>query len=490
MSWDQFLATCEEDLRAGRTDRVVKRLQSLNTAKIPRSFASPIASLCHRTEQISQGLRILGPIVLADRKLKSATPVEITEYSALLRRYGAVREALKKLKTVDPTVVPQSLLYQAFCHFNLWQYEEAITCLEKYLKLPLAPYALSVAKVNLLSALIVLKRSKEAFALADEEVRLNQEKGYTRLLANCLEMRAQIHADQGSLPQARESLEQAAGILAQGNLPDSSFVKKWLAILEARETKSVDPLVAFRQDALVHRHWEGVREADLYILKINFDAEAFDYLYCGTPHEGYRRRMAGEIGHECTREELFMGSGKGYSIDLETGEVVGLESLIAGGKFHRAISALLKDFYRPPNIGALFSDIFPDEFFDIHSSPLRVHQIMRRVRRWAEAAKAPLEVTGHKGLYSLKLGGGIQVRIPVERPVAAWEEAHLARLEKHFGNGRFNPRAVREALGLSLDQAKRLTKWGVENGILSRHGSGPATSYEIIGKEDMELKAA
>lgn len=484
--WQTYLRARDAELTAGQVSGAVKQLARLNLARIPREFKVELAALCHRAGMNAMGLRLLGPLVRAEKNMAnlSATPAELTEYAGLLRRSGAIREALKLLQAVDARAVPRSLLYQTFCLFNLWRYDEALACLDRYLQFDLNPYALAVARVNRLAALVILGRTDDALALADVCVRTHAELAYHRLLGNSLELRAQIYVEQHDHARARLDLARAHELTERSGLVDSIFVQKLQAIMDAYDGHSVEPLRVFRQHALAHRHWESVREADLYILTHAFDPALYDYLYFGTPHSGYRQRLERKTGHACTRSSYLLGSPEAPRLDLASGALSAHEPLTPGGKIHRLLVTLLQDFYSPPNVGAAFSAIFPNEYFDINSSPKRVHQIMRRARRWAEAEKIPLAIHCRTGLYTLQVNGALSFDVPARLQNQDRNGFYLDSLKQQFGGARFSAQAVRRRLGLSPDQCKRLLRWAVHENLLEKRFAGPATEYRVLSHKD------
>ena len=94
--FETLVRECDAEIRAGRPQLAVQKLSHLGTSRIPREWRTPIAKLCRRTGLYNLGLRLLARIVCGPNS--QATAAEITEYSALLLRSGAVEEALEKLE--------------------------------------------------------------------------------------------------------------------------------------------------------------------------------------------------------------------------------------------------------------------------------------------------------------------------------------------------------------------------------------------------------
>jgi hypothetical protein len=165
---------------------------------------------------------------------------------------------------------------------------------------------------------------------------------------------------------------------------------------------------------------------------------------------------------------------------LNSGTLDGKEILDAGGVVHRALVTLSRDLYRPAQIGTLFGSLFPGEHFNVISSPVRVHQILWRMRGWTRKTALPLEVREDRGFFSLHFGAPLCLLLSPDRRPVDRKGALLKELDSIFGRGaEFSPKEAREKLALSRATFQRLTAWGVERGLLERVGHGSAVLYRI-----------
>lgn len=236
-----------------------------------------------------------------------ASPAELAEYAVLLQKFGAPVEALKILSRVDKNQAPQAFPYEAFCHFPRWEFDLALKALESYISLIPDGYQNLVGRVNLASALLGAGRMTEASELLDENILLCQKYQHSRLEANCLEMRVQVHIRLGEFIAARKSLEKAEQLIPGKDTWDQLFVQKWKAILQSLSENEPFSIMKFRQEAIRREHWETVRETDLYLLKVKFNKKAFQHLVFGTPYKGYRERIYSENWLRCRRVILPSG---------------------------------------------------------------------------------------------------------------------------------------------------------------------------------------
>ncbi len=244
--------------------------------------------------------------------------------------------------------------------------------------------------MNLAAALIGTQSLREARGLLDENIALAASAGHQRLEGNCLELRAQVHIQQARFSEARADLDRAALIFTGEQTIDQLFVRKWQAIIEGLSSGSSEAISRFQREAEERQHWESVREADLYQVKVKFNHEHFLRLYVGTPYESYRQRIERELGRVPAEDSYRFGRAEGDALDLRTGRITSENALNPGKKIHQLFELLSRDLYRPIRLGGIFTELFQGECFDIFSSPSRVHQLIRRARRWLEETETPL----------------------------------------------------------------------------------------------------
>lgn len=467
-NWGELLQLCENDIRRGRADRIRQHLAGLNLREIPRKFRLPLANLCRRSSLLVLGLKILTPIVRGER---DASAEEKAEYAVLLQRSGSVREALTLLGELRGR--PEILLFTAFCHFNLWDYAEAVPVLEAYLQTDLPEYSKLVGHVNLAAALIVVGRFDEADDLLTANLGTARDLSASRLEGNCHELRAQIAIERGSREEASMSLEKASVLLRSEQTLDRLFIEKWRAVLAGTS----EALLAFRSRAQEFGDSESVRETDLALVRSNFDHERFQHLYFGSPLAGYRRRILDRIGREPVESEYRYGIG-GRCFDLATGEGVG--DLNTGKKIHQVFAVLLRDFYKPLSVNALFAELFRHEHFDVNSSPSRVHQLLRRSRAWLREAEVDASIEEANGQYRLIAGPSVSFRINVDLGDLEPRTPLLAKLRAVRSTETwFSARDACESLGLSATSGRRLLQWGLETGRLEKQGASTKTVYRF-----------
>jgi tetratricopeptide (TPR) repeat protein len=476
---DELVAECDLLIKAGKISSVISLISRLNLAQVPRSSCQSLAKICRRVGMVSQGLRLLQPIIRHQKEqIKIATAGEICEYSVLLSRNGSIQEALNLLTGVNARETPEASLYLAYCHISNWDYSKAIGLLQGFLNSDADSYSKLIARVNLISAHLAVSQLDEAFDLLAETIPMAEQSDASRLVGNCLELRGRVHLHRGDFSNSRMDLNQALEIFGTSQSYDRLFIHKWQAVISAFEESSVEPLIRFRQEALLGKQWESVREADLFTIKIQFDQKLLDHLTYGTPMASYRQRIHTEVGGNPSEAYLFGNAGP--CLDLTTGKINGIQDFNPGKKIHQVIAALIKDFYVPRNMGTLFSELYPNEYFDINSSPLRVRQLLRRTRQWLSENGLPASIEQKKGSYKFLIHGSFGIRIQLESPAILSSSVHWQQLKAVFSMGSpFTAKQACEKLNWPRSSFLLLAEWALATGELLKSGTGRSTVYHI-----------
>lgn len=480
----QIVTQCDQLIKSGQITEAIQLIKTLNMAEVPRKLRLELAYICRRVGLIGHGLRILHSVIRnGNTSFDSPTDSEKCEYAVLLVRNASVEEASTLLEKVNVTNAPQAWLYKSFCHIAHWEYSTAVGYLENFLKADPEPYMKLVAQVNLASSLIVTSRLDEAAELLRETLLMAEKAQALRLAGNCYELWGQLHFWRHDYSNARKALQKAIEILSSSPGYDMLLIHKTQAIISALESRSLEPLIKFRKEAFERKHWESVRESDLFSLKVQFDQDRLDHLIYGTPFAPYRHRIQEIAGREPSAEYI-LGNSNSRCLDLQTGLVDNSESLSPGKKIHQVIASLVRDFYSPRNIGSLFSELYPGEYFDIQSSPGRIRQLMLRTRQWLQENQIPASIEQSDGTYSLALHGDFGIRMSLQKFSLDSFELKWKELQKTFsGSESFTAAKACEKLSCSRTSFRRLVDWALEKGFLEKSGSGPSTSYRILGPQ-------
>lgn len=483
----RLVGECDEQIKAGRVGEAVKRLTGLNTARVPREWRHPLANLCRRVGLISTGLKLLFHVVYPERAKVAEPPptsAELAEYGVLLHRFGSLRESVAILKRANPGEAPETLLFQAFCHFNRWEYATAVPLLENYVAHQSAPYQKFIGEVNLSAALVWSEQWPRALEVVSRNIETAHANGYGRLEGNSYELRAQIHIYKRDFAKARADLEASGRLLGTSTVVDSLFVKKWQTILEALESRDPSKLSLLKGESLARRDGETAREADRFRLLISFDRTVFENLIYGTPYPEFRKMICRQLRQQPPTDVHLIGKPGGIVFDVESGRLSceQVEPLKPGGKCHKMLELLSRDFYQPTRLGGVFAELFPGEYFDVFSSPGRVHQVLFRTRAWAKENSLPIEIKEANGFYSIEVGDGFALRVPYERHDVSGPALQWQKLGSLLGGAReFTAKEAREKLGLPRTTFQRLIAWAESERKIERVGEYNSTIYRLAG---------
>lgn len=481
ISYPQMIQECDAGIRAGQVSAVKDRLAAVNSAQVPREHRLPLANLCRRVAMNEMAMRLLAPVINEAREGlgEPASQGELAEYAVLLQRFGVIDESLKILKGISHLDVPETLLFQAFCHFNRWEYFESVPLLQSYVPKQTDPYKKLIGEVNLAAALTTTVVFDEALPLLASIIERCDRDGHRRLQANAFEIRSQIHLSLHDYDAAEADLRAAHAILAGDGTVAELSTLKWRAVLDACRTGKVAGLREFRARAVEFGDWEAVRHSDLNLLRFEFSEELFNYHLFGSPWQGYREIAQRNLGRVISSDRFDYGPG-GRVIDVAAAKLDGDEAFPPGSKLHRALATLVRDFYRPVPVGVMFNALFPGEYYDVFSSPNRVHQVLFRLRKWAGDHGLGFEIDHSKDGYQLRMIEPLILRVPYEKKDPDSNKELLRQLHRlELRDTLFSAQECAAALKLSLPAARKFLSWAVGQDAIQKTGAGSGTRYQL-----------
>lgn len=477
-------------IRDGRGGEARAALKKLKEKKIPRPDAAAFASLAWRADLPALGVRALNAIVRPDRKNPVVASVaEKAEYAQCLIRLGAVEEAAKLLEGLPAESCPQVLLYLASARISQWEYAEAIPLLSRYTRAAgLTKYQRLVGMTNLAAALVYERQHDRATPLLHNLVYETSVKRFSLLFGVSLELSAQNFALQRKFAEMERCLDKARESLEKAEIVEDFFVRKWKAmgamLREGHSVRSRNELEAVREEARKRRHWETLRQCDQIEAMVKRDEELLRRVYFGTPYRAFRERLLADFESKVAIPPEYVWaihpSGEGKPHDLLRGKPVGRrEGLKPGQLFHRLLSALCLDFYRPIRLAALHFRLYPGEIYNPVTSPFRVYEAVKRLRQWMETCSLPLAIEEEEGTYQLVATAPCRLVLPGREVVEHRHGPALERLRKAFGEQPFSIHEACRVLELPLRTAHRLVKDSTDEGKLERVGRSRSTRYKF-----------
>lgn len=472
--------------RPGLARQLIKKIPA---HRVPRHQALTLAIFARRLGMLNQALRILQPIVRAEKLIdRNPTKDELLAYAMTLSLLGVKSGAERIFDSIDKKDNPEAVLRHAFHLSTQWNYARAKALLERYLGFKqINSHQAIIAKVNIVAGEIALRRFDEALGMIDGL--LNQLTGdkYQLLRGNVLELKGQAEFHSGRIRSALKSLEDSLSILKNFGGRYLIYAEKWKLLsrlkLDPENSSHQTQFNQIRASAQSVGDWESLRDCDLQWSLIAQDRELFNRVYFGSPLRGYRQSILKSApGFSPLPEAYWLTEGDQkptHWLDLETAMTTNGPGLPPGSQSHNLLIFLSSDFYNPKSLGELFELLFPEEYYDPVNSPNRVHQALHKLRGQIKMAEIPLEVLSKKNRFSLKPHEGFGIKLKKIRRALTREEALLYRLKDEFGLNRFNRSQIKAHCGVSDSSADKMIRWGRSKGVLSTLGRGKGTTYSF-----------
>lgn len=479
----------EDLIRRGQFAEVERQFNSLQLNKIVRSEACAMATIARRINRPRLVLRILGPIVRTEEQLsRPPSASEKMEYADALRRLGAVEEAHQILSEIDSVENPQVFLHRAFCNFNQWRYAESIPLLNQYISsLEVNSYPYLVAQVNLAAAIVFEERIEEAHHLLQYLRTQTQVQNHVLLNAHSLELSAQVCLLENNWKMAAQHLEAAAPILRKAGKFQHLLLRKWQAVTDSLQAQQISPKLrnVLKMAQRIH-HWETWRDCEYQMIRISHDPQMTQNLYFGTPFQSFRRRIQKIMAADFSWPDDFVWTQNQKPtiiLDVASGRFHGKggpEALRPAGTLHRLLISLSEDLYVPQSTLSLFSKMFPGELINPITSANRVHQVVKRLRKWMEPFHQSFEIEEVAGGYRFRLIGASGLRVSlhtvnVQSQVLIWNQFREA-----CGRASFPLSEFARVLGISNSKAQGLVRWALQQKLIQKKGQSSATIYEWV----------
>lgn len=492
----ELLARLEELVRQGKGNLVRTELKRLRRSEIPREFFYQFSEVARRIDEPLLALQIMKPIIRAEIEL-SIPPnnKEKVAYATALITIGAYEEALEILSEVNSKNEPETLLYRAFAYFGQWKYAEAIPYLIRFINSEkITDYRRLVVKVNLLACYISADNSELALNLARELLEVTHKNSHWLLHGNTRELLAQLYIFSGQFAKAQIELDAAEKALSESQGMYLVFVKKWQLIVELLTNKdeTIDAKVAMvRKSALANRHWETLREIDLFVALVEGNFEKMNEVLFGTPFTGYRKRAEKILGREIKlSNEISRSWGRDpemrFSLmdskveDLRTGKIINLRIPKSIFNFLTAIS---RDFYKPSSLGQVFSQVYPGEYFDPNYSPKKINNLVLRSRKIFKRHNLALRIEVLNQQYSLRISDKIDLRLRRISSLNHQKRADLSMLHGHFGVDSFSAQSAAKVLGLSKRTVHKLIEEEIKKSKIIKSGKGRSILYRFTNSK-------
>lgn len=498
---EKLLSRLEDLIRQGKNNLVQTELKKIVKSKVPRELAYRFAEIARRSNMPLMALQVMNPIIRSEVQL--AIPVSDKEkitYATALTSISACEEALEILNEVNYKKEPQVLLYKAFAYFAQWKYEEAIPSLNRFIHSDnITDYQRVVGKVNLLASYIASNKTKDAFDLAKEILKITKQNNHKLLHGNTRELLAQLYIFSGEYKKARIELEEAQKSLTDSDSIYLTFVHKWQLILDLLTSKPSSQLqeriTMVRKSALRQKHWETLREIDFFSALAQKNESEIIQVLSGTPFKGYIQRAESLLGKPIslptetsrTRDknaEWIFNLFESRLINRKSGKIIKMRIPKTLFQF---LVALSKDYYRPLSLGLVFSQVYPEEHFNPIHSKKKIDNLVLRSRKLFQEFRIPIRVEVDQHQYSLRLNTGIELRLRNIKRKNLYQRADISNLHSAFKDKNFSAQQASEVLSLSKRSTHTLLSEAIKKSIIIRLGQGSAIRYRFSNKRTKNL---
>jgi hypothetical protein len=149
-----------------------------------------------------------------------------------------------------------------------------------------------------------------------------------------------------------------------------------------------------------------------------------------------------------------------------------------GKVLHLCLKTLLKDLYQPISMGFLFSELFPNEYFNPTTSSRRVIQTVYRLNSWFKQNKVPLSVVGKNGQFKITASASFTISLETKMrnknlDFTSVVSPQLLHLKNCYVDRSFTSTMAALELGLGKRQTQVLLSRWVQEKKLSSQKKGP-----------------
>jgi hypothetical protein len=489
----ELLPEIQQLILGGKLPAARERLKGSHRLKVPRKLLLGFAKAARQAGLPEVGLRFLSPIIHPPEARKSdATDREAAEFAMCLVRIGAVEEAADLMAPRKGEASADVLLARIFVLAPRWEYAEIARVARLYLdKASLSPAERVIGLLNLGAALIQERRLAEAEPVLREVLKEAERNQLARFLGNALELSAQWAIHERRWDAARGFLDRAESRLGGTGSLDELFLRKWRALLALSRNPggpSREGVLEIRRQASLKPHWETVRDCDFWLGTTLKDGKLLNDVYSGTPLPSFRSYLVRENPDfvppkRYTRALGELPGKRIRTLDLNEATLEGAEAMKPGGTLHRLCFALASDFYRPRRLPSLHYHVYPGEFFNSVSSPLRVHQLLWRLRDWAKQKRVPLEIAEVDHAYWLTSKSMVRLECDLGGGCHAETDRLVNELSRRPGP--LTAIEIGKLLRTTPRTTRRLLQQLLQEGRLCRLGQGKASRYQIPPHDEL-----
>ncbi len=500
-NFDDEIVKLDQLIRKGQSASALKRIAEIRKRhKVPRQHLAKLANLCRRCGRPEQALLLLHSYVRPKEGMTfEPTPTELAEYACALIKVGAVHEGITLLKNCHKN---DALLYQAFGHIQCWENPQAMSLLIQYIASPeTTDYQRLVGQVNLASTFIKMGQFTNAYDLLGEVREIVLSKNLDLLLANIFQLSAEVAIDLGNYEEAETFIQKSRDKTRAISSAERLMINRWYHVLHLSQNKNSSEHLLGLKGTLIEAQQLGLfelaRSCEYYVGKLTQDKNLFLKLYCGTPALGFRSMIKKDYDFQALIPETYqwqindkIPSLKIFDMKVSR-ETTGPVELKPGQIQYRMLLALTHDFYAPQSVATCHELIFPGEYYNPHTSPMKVFEALKRLRQWLKQENIPLEIDRSENFINLNpQKSSYAFNVSVERADLGSSEIYFNRVGAQLAHTAFNSFELSQLISLSKRTCVNILNDWIQLGLVQKIGSKASTKYTLINNVIIPKKAA
>ncbi len=483
-----WIQQAESDIRQGNGVNVIKKLRILQKNGVPKDLVFEVAILAKRVGLYQFATNLLFREVI--QKETEQPPEHMAEYASCLSRVGNYLEANEIFSQLPDNIIKDYAIQYADCLFHCWDYNKACQVLVQFQPPQYETYKELVYALNLTSAQTQNGQLDAAENLITMVSEVAKSSDFSMILANSLEILGQVQFQRGKLNEAQSLFQQSEKLLRNTKNVSWLYSLKWCAILELQlnpgGSKVLKNLQEVRGQARKFMHWETLRDCDLYQAIHTQDSSLLSRVYFGTPNPIFREKVKKEnINNLVLNPNILMGpksDSEPCVLDLNKAQFQPSSVDIEWNDSSRKlIIGLTKDLYRPASIYQLNREIFSEEHFNPFSSRDKTYKVVRKLRDLLENHPTGARIENRRGYgYRFRAKESLLVIYPdrIEQQSYSAEQSLAQRVFDFFGETEFNRKEFCHAMDVADRSGSRMLKDLVDQNLIEKIGSGPATKYK------------
>lgn len=483
-------------IQSGQYNQARAIIKCIAFEKLNREDKVRLSDFARRLNSPKLILRLLGPIIrplVKNSPHSPPTELELGLYATALSRIGAFQEATSMMGQLETFKVAQVMFFAAQIQMLQWNYKDAVILLNQYTKRDdIGLYERLVGLVNYAACNLWLQQwqiCRDSFLQIELILKNLASAKYAMLEANSLQLKAEMCILNNEFHNGRAFLKQSQQLIINSNSHYLFHNKAWLGISHFLEdphnSKNQENLKNLEYEAQLNKEWETYREIQFFEALATKNDQYFLQIYYGSPHKGFREII--QKIYQPTNlqrpEPLIWQLGdknifnKVVEIDLYNNESFQHQKML-----FKLYKSLTEDFYRPVPLGTVFHQIFPDEYFNPYSSPLRVYRLVARLRKLFKSNSIPISIMRSGDTFRLYSTAAVNLQIRHDSKFIKINSVLFENFKlklRQIEKSEFSAKDLSTFINSSCRTANRVISRWLKQGLIIKISFGRVTRFSI-----------